>query len=92
MMSLTLAIMTQVAAVVTRASTSLARRRLRLSQAKVRSSTGAAGQQHEVLGAVGTLDDLDGSGAEGLERCRELLAGIAAIGEEVADTAGAGKR
>jgi len=39
MMSLTLAIMTHVAAVVINASKSLARRRLRLSQARVRSTT-----------------------------------------------------
>ena len=45
----------------------------------------AAGQQHETLGGIGTPDDLDRPPAKNSERCRERLACIAAIGEEVAE-------
>ena len=49
MMSLTLAIMTHVSAVEIKASKSLARRRLRLSQAKVRSTTQRRGNSTKPL-------------------------------------------
>ena len=48
----------------------------------------AAREQDEALGGVGPLDDFDGPAAERGEGGGELLTGIAAIGEEVAQLAG----
>ena len=64
-------------------SKSFARRRLRPSQAKVRSTTQRRGTISKPLRPVGPFDDLDGPLPEPGEATPELLPGIAAIGEDV---------
>ena len=64
-------------------SKSLARRRLRPSPAKVRSTTQPRGRTSKPLGGIGTLDDFARPPAQPGERLLELVAGVAAIGEDV---------
>lgn len=63
--------------------------------------TPAARQEFEALGVVRALDDLQGPGPDLGERCLQLRAGVAAVGEDVtqprvsrtdANTAGAPSR
>lgn len=44
----------------------------------------SAGQDLEALGNIGSLDDLDGPFADAAQRLAQLVAGIATIGEEMA--------
>jgi hypothetical protein len=44
----------------------------------------SAGQDLEALGGIGSLDDLDGPSADAAQRLAQLFAGIATIGEEMA--------
>lgn len=44
----------------------------------------AAGQDLEALCGIGSLDDLDGPSADAAQRFAQLIAGIATIGEQVA--------
>ena len=64
------------------ASTSLARRRRRPGQAKVRAPGG--GQQHEPLGCIEALDDFDHPPAGLVERTAPLPSAITAIGKDLA--------
>ena len=66
------------------ASTSLARRRRRPSQAKARATPRGAGQQPEPLGCIGALDDFDGPPVDLVERAAPLPSTITAIGKDVA--------
>jgi hypothetical protein len=45
----------------------------------------AAREQDEALGGVGALDDVDCPGAERSEGCAELVPGLAAVGDDVAE-------
>ena len=74
---------TQATALAMVASKSLARRRQRPSQAKVRSTTQRRGKHLEALGGVGALDDLDRPGPSLANEALELFAGIAAVGKEM---------
>jgi hypothetical protein len=63
---------------------SLARRRFRLSLAKVRSTTQWRGESLEAFGGIGSLDDFDGPLAGAGRRGLEFVPGLAAIGEDMA--------
>ncbi len=74
---------TQATALAMVVSKSLASLRHRPSQANVRSTTHQAGQYFKPFGLIGPLDDRDGPFADFIERIAELVAGIAAVGEDV---------
>lgn len=77
-----LAILIQVSALAMEASKSLARRRLRLSQASVRSTTQRRGRICKPC-AGRPPDDRERPVAEMGECRRELVAGVAAIGKDM---------
>jgi hypothetical protein len=79
MTGLTLAIMTLVYAEAIKAWKSLARGLLRLSETMSCSTVTAVRQQHEALGGVKTLDDLDCPLAESLEGLHEFVVNIATV-------------
>ncbi len=56
---------------------------MRLSQAKVRSTTQRPGKQNKAPGGVGALDDFEVPVAVPDEGLGELVAGISAVGEDV---------
>jgi hypothetical protein len=82
--SLTLAMKSQSFALSMVASKPLARRRLRLSRAILRSMTRRRGQKLETCGGVGTSDDLEAPAAEFGEGLPELAADAGGICEDVA--------
>ena len=73
-------------------SKSFTRRRLRPSQANVRSTTQRLGRMWKPLAASERFDDFERPAADGRKGTPQLVAGIAAVGNDLSQPMGSGRR